>query len=147
MVLPNHSKMVELFENGKTKQTWWTINTHRGCCPEIQDYMDRFLIQMYKVLTHKTDADENLKELVQANNDQFEMYYGEEGWKNFIRNNMLEYYCDEHLIPTLSSKGYTFWHNCYTTRDNYLKECEHYLDFVTPIIKERAKQMIDIIKQ
>lgn len=147
MVLPNHSKKIELLENGKVKQTWWTINTHRGCCPEIQDYMDRFLIQMYKILTMTPDADENLMELVQANKDQFEMYYGEEGWKNYIRNNMLEYYCDEHFIPTLSSKGYTFWRNCYTSRDNYLKECERYLDFVTPIINERATRMIGIIKQ
>lgn len=145
MVLPNHSKMVELLENGEPRHTWWTINTHRGCCPEIQDYMDRFLIQMHKVLTFQTDADENLKELIRANNDQFERYYGEEGWKNFIRNNMLEYYCDEHFIPTLSSKGYTFWRNCYTTRDNYLKECERY--HVIPIINKRATRMISMIKQ
>lgn len=147
MILPNHSKMIELLENGESKHIWWTINTHRGCCPEIQDYMDRFLVQMYKVLTKKPDADENLIELVQANNDQFDMYWGEDGWKDFIRNNMLEYYCDEYSIPILSSKGYTFWRNCYTTRGNYLKECERYLDFVTPIINERAKRMIDVIKQ
>lgn len=147
MVLPNHSKMVELLENGEPRQTWWTINTHRGCCPEIQDYMDRFLIQMHKVLTFQTDGDENLKELIRANNDQFERYYGEEGWKNFIRNNMLEYYCNEHFHPTLSSKGYTFWRNCYTTRDNCLKECERYLDHVIPIINKRATRMISMIKQ
>lgn len=147
MVLPNHSKKVEIIDHGELKQTWWTLNTHRGCCPEIQDYMDRFLFQMYKVLTYQSDADGNLAELIEANSDQFCHYYGEDGWKNFIRNNMLEYYCDSDFHPVLRSKGYTFWRNCYTTRERYLLECERYLSQVVPIIEDRAKRIVEIIKQ
>lgn len=43
----------------------WSINKHRGCHDEWHDYEDRFLSALYKVLTNKSDFDEDLMELVQ----------------------------------------------------------------------------------
>ena len=123
----------------------WSINKHRGCHDEWHDYEDRFLAALYKVLTRKPDRDPDLEELVTLNSEDFEPYYGEEGWWRFINLNMLEYYVNIVYEPVVSSLGYTYWRGGYTNKERFLAECHRYIDFSTSIINDRAKRMIDII--
>lgn len=123
----------------------WSINKHRGCHDEWHDYEDRFLAALYKVLTRKPDRDPDLEELVTLNSEDFEPYYGEEGWWRFINLNMLEYYVNEVYEPVVSSLGYTYWRGGYTNKERFFVECHRYIDFSTSIINDRAKRMIDII--
>ena len=123
----------------------WSINKHRGCHDEWHDYEDRFLAALYKVLTRKPDRDSDLEELVTLNSEDFEPYYGEEGWRRFINLNMLEYYVNIVYEPVVSSLGYTYWRGGYTNKERFFAECHRYIDFSTSIINDRAKRMIDII--
>ena len=124
----------------------WSINKHRGCHDEWHDYEDRFLVALYKVLMKQDDRDLDLEELVQQNDDDFEPFYGEEGWRRFIDGNMLEYYVDDAYQPVISSKGYTFWRSEYTNRKRFFDECHRYIDFSTEVINDRARRMIEKIK-
>ena len=123
----------------------WSINKHRGCHDEWHDYEDRFLAALYKVLTRKPDRDPDLEELVTLNSEDFEPYYGEEGWWRFINLNMLEYYVNIVYEPVVSSLGYTYWRGGYTNKERFFAECHRYIDFSTSIINDREKRMIDII--
>lgn len=124
----------------------WSINKHRGCHDEWHDYEDRFLTELYKVLTLQPDRDLDLEELVQLNNEDFMPFYGEDGWRKFINGNMFEYYVDNNYHPIIFSKGYTFWRSGYTNRDRFIAECHRYIDFSTEIIKDRARRIIEKLK-
>ena len=124
----------------------WSINKHRGCHDDWHDYEDRFLAALYKVLTKQEDRDLDLEDLVQLNKEDFEPFYGEEGWRRFIDGNMLEYYVVDVYQPVVLSKGYTFWRGGYTNRDRFFSEYHRYIDFSTEVINDRAQRMIEKIK-
>lgn len=124
----------------------WSINKHRGCHDEWHDYEDRFLAALYKVLTRQPDRDLDLEELVTLNDEDFQPFYGEDGWQRFIDGNMLEYYVDDNYKPVVTSKGYTYWRGGYTNRDRFISECHRYIDFSTQIIDNRARRMIEMIE-
>lgn len=100
-----------------------------------------------KVLMKQEDCDPDLEELVRLNDEDFEPFYGKDGWRRFIDGNMLEYYVDDGYHPVISSKGYTFWRGGYTNRERFIAECHRYIDFSTMVINDRAKRMIEIIKK
>lgn len=125
----------------------WSINKYRGCHDEWHDYMDRSLEGLRKVLLNLPNKDEDLADLVELNKDDFNPYFGEEGWHKFIINNMLEDYVDEHFLPVIKSKGYTYWRIIYTNRERYFKECNRYIDDSTNIIMSRGKRIIEKLKQ
>lgn len=125
----------------------WSINKHRGCHDEWHDYEDRFLAALYKVLTRQPDRDLDLEELVTLNDEDFQPFYGEDGWRKFIDGNMLEYYVDDNYHPVISSKGYTYWRGGYTNRKRFISECHRYIDFSTEIIKDRARRMVEKIEE
>lgn len=125
----------------------WSINKHRGCHEEWHDYEDRFLEALYKVLTDKSDKDEDLLELVTLNNEDFSPFYGEEGWIRFIDGNMLNDYVDENFLPIVKSKGYTWWRGGYVNKDRYFAEANRYIDDSTIIIRKRGQRIVDVLKQ
>ncbi len=124
----------------------WSINKHRGCHDEWHDYEDRFLAALYKVLMQKPDADEDLKDLVELNKDDFLPFYGEEGWKLFIKGNLLEYYVDGNYVPIVTSKGYTWWRGGYISKERFFKEANRYIDRSEEIIKNRGERIVEKLK-
>lgn len=120
---------------------------HRGCHDEWHDYEDRFLYALYKVLTYQDDADEDLEELVMLNRDDFNPFFGVDGWKRFIDGNMLEYYVDDNYLPVIKSKGYTWWRGGYTNKERFFQEANRYIDDSTTIIKSRGKRIVNYIKE
>jgi hypothetical protein len=125
----------------------WSINKHRGCHDEWHDYEDRFLYALHKVLTYQSDADEDLEELVTLNKDDFEPFFGMDGWKQFIDGNMLEYYVDDNYLPVITSKGYTWWRGGYINKERFFQEANRYIDDSTKIIEARGRRMIYVIKK
>ena len=123
----------------------WSINKHRGCHNEWHDYEDRFLDALHKVLTGDPSKDLDLEELVELNKEDFEPFYGKDGWIMFIEGNFLMDYVDSNYVPIVRSKGYTYWRGGYTNRDRYIAECHRYIDESTDIIKNRAKIIIERI--
>lgn len=122
------------------------MRTHRGCHDQWHDYADRFLVELHKNLTRQENADLDLQELIDANETDFDGYYGQEGWKHFIDNNLLSYYVIDDYVPILTSKGYVYWRGGYTNRNRFLKEADRYIDFATKVIKNRADRIIEILK-
>ncbi len=98
----------------------WSINKHRGCHDEWHDYEDLFLDALYKVLTRKHGLDENFQDLVQLNEEDFVTFYGEEGWCRFIDCKLLNDYVDTDYLPTVKSKGYTWWRVVMSTNNDIL---------------------------
>lgn len=109
--------------------------------------MDRSLEGIRKVLLDLPNKDEDLADLVEINKDDFKPYFGEDGWRKFIVNNMLEDYVDKNYLPIIKSKGYTYWRIIYTNRKRYFKECNRYIDDSTDIIMSRGRRMIEMLKQ
>ena len=124
----------------------WSLNNHRDRHDEWRGYEDRFLAALYKVLTNQADCDPDLEELVQVNDEYFKPFYGEEGWRRFISENMLEYYVDANYIPIITSKGYTYCRGGYTNKYRFFEECNRYIDFSLYIIKNRANRIITAIQ-
>lgn len=125
----------------------WSINKHRGCHDDWHDYEDRFLAALYKVLTGKSDLDEDLQELVQLNGEDFAPFYGEEGWRSFVDGNLLNDYVDSNYLPIIKSKGYTWWRSGYVNKQRYFAEADRYIDDSTRIIQNRGMRMLDILKE
>lgn len=125
----------------------WSINKHRGCHDEWHDYEDRFLAALYKVLTRKSDLDEDLQELVQLNEEDFAPFYGEEGWRRFIDGNLLHDYVNADYLPIIKSRGYTWWRGGYVNKQRYFAEANRYIDESTRIIHNRGKRMLDMLKE
>lgn len=125
----------------------WSINKHRGCHDEWHDYEDRFLAALYKVLTRKSDLDEDLQELVQLNEEDFAPFYGEKGWRRFIDGNLLHDYVNADYLPIIKSRGYTWWRGGYVNKLRYFAEANRYIDESTRIIHNRGKRMLDILKE
>lgn len=125
----------------------WSINKHRGCHDQWHDYEDRFLAALYQVLMQNPKCDPDLQELVELNREDFAPFYGEEGWVKFISGNYLDYYVDSNWIPVVTSKGFTYWRGAYTKKERFFAECHRYIDFSTELIKERARRMIEKIKE
>ena len=55
------------YDLGRLRIDGWSINQYRGCHAEWHDYEDRFLAALYKVLTEKSDHEEDLQDFVQLN--------------------------------------------------------------------------------
>lgn len=124
----------------------WSLNMFRGCHDQWHDYEDRFLQALYLVLIDSPLQDYNLRDFIVLNKDYFQPYYGYEGWKKYIDNNMLEYYVDENYNPIVSSRGYTFWLSGYVNKKHFFQEANRYIDFSTRVIMDRADRMIEKIK-
>lgn len=124
----------------------WSINKHRGCHDEWHDYEDRFLDALYKVLTNHPDLDEDLKELVEANNEDFSPFYGEEGWRKYIDGNLLNDYVDSKYLPQIKSKGYTWWRGGHINKERFFAEAHRYIDDSTKIIHNRAQRILTALR-
>ncbi len=104
----------------------WSINKHRRCHDEWHDYEDRFLAALYKVLTGKSNLDEDLQELVQLNEEYFVQFNGEEGRRRFIDGNFLNDYVDADNLLIIKSKGYTWRRSCYVSKQWYFAEAKRF---------------------
>lgn len=161
MVLPN--KRIKVWDDrGKyqtdpiTKKRYWksdwqqiyqTINEYRGCHGLWRDFFDLFLVELHKVLIGGNCKDKYLHVFLSENDFGFSKFKGEEGWNNFIKDNLLEDYTDNNLKPLSVSKGYCYWSTYHMTRELYLEESERYVDFATMVIRNRSKRMIELIKK
>ena len=92
------------------------------------------------------DADEDLRELVELNKEDFQPFYGEEGWHKFIDSHYLEYYVDGNYVPIVTSKGYTWWRGGYINKERFFKEANRYIDRSTEIIRNRGERIVEKLK-
>jgi hypothetical protein len=121
-----------------------TINTYRTVW---YDYFDAFLGNLHACLTGDVEVSDNgrpsLPKLVEANSFFWDRYRGEDGWESFVREFMLEGYCDGYLRPRKLYRGMWHWqHN--VSRADYVKACHEYIDTATSLIAERGVRMMAV---
>ena len=121
-----------------------TINTYRTAW---HDYFDSFLINLHDCLTGNSpvsDSDKaSLPDLVAKNSFFWDAYRGDSGWERFIREFMLEDYCDADLRPKKLYTGLWYWKRG-LSRDEYKKACYEYIEKATTMIVSRGKRMMDV---
>lgn len=66
---------------------------------DVRGFMDQFLMRLYDVLTDKPKVNFDLKSAVYKNRRYMDAYKGEEGFRRFVSNMMLEDYVGEDLLP------------------------------------------------
>ena len=66
-----------------------TLNCYRGT-NDWHDFFDRFLMELYKVLTGTDGADDTLQDLVKANDFCFQKFQGRAGFAEFIQTLLLK---------------------------------------------------------
>ena len=63
-----------------------------------------------------------------------------------MEGNLLIDYVASDYVPVVRSKGYTYWRGGYTNRDRFIAECHRYIDDSTEVINNRARYMIETLK-
>lgn len=107
------------------------------------DYFDRFLIEVKNYLNEEL-YHEKFTPLMEANHFAFGQYKGtENGFARLIHLLMLDGYLNDdgsiHKFQGLTLRGK--WPN-----ELYFNEVEHYIDFCTSLIEDRAEKIIGILK-
>lgn len=121
-----------------------SINCYRGT-NDWRDFFDRFLQELYKVLTDSANQDETLKKLVKVNEFGFRNFQGKAGFKKFIKTLFLEDYCDDSGVPQNVFAVNFHWKDI-QNREQYLHDAELYLTQTEKIITNRADRIISSLK-
>ena len=122
-----------------------TLNCYRGT-NDWHDFFDRFLMELYKVLTGTDGADDTLQDLVKANDFCFQKFQGRAGFAEFIQTLLLKNYCSKSCIPQKIFAMNYHWMN-EKARERYLQAAELYLEKNEEIIRCRAEKIIALLHQ
>ena len=122
-----------------------TLNCYRGT-NDWHDFFDRFLMELYKVLTGTDGADDTLQDLVKANDFCFQKFQGRAGFAEFIQTLLLKNYCSKSCIPQKIFAMNYHWMN-EKARERYLQAAELYLEKTEEIIRCRAEKIIALLHQ
>lgn len=121
-----------------------SLNCYRGT-NDWHDFFDRFLIELYNVLTGAECKDETLKELVKVNDFCFSRFRGTEGSKALIKGLYLEDYCDDSGVPaTLFAMNY-HW-KAPGEPEQYFCDAEKFLEKAEAIIRRRSVKIVELLK-
>lgn len=113
---------------------------------DARGFMDQFLMRLYDVLTGKKKVNLDLKAAVYKNRNYMDAYKGEDGFRKFVRDMMLEDYVGEDLMPTqvfdfvwASKKG--------LMREDYLSAVDKNCALWEKLIAARTERIIEKLKQ
>ena len=108
-------------------------------------YMDKFLKNIYAVLTGQKRVDKTLQNAIETS-PQMKPYYGEEGFQKFVHDMMLEDYVDYYGKPIdifdfvwSSMKG--------LDRDRYFDAVDHYCSFCEKAFAKRAEKIVSKLEK
>lgn len=104
-------------------------------------YMDKFLKNIYAVLTQQKRVDKTLQKAIE-NSPQMKPYYGEEGFKRFISDMMLEDYVDYYGKP-MDIFDFVWSSQRGLDREKYFNAVDQYCSFCEKAFVKRAEKIID----
>lgn len=108
-------------------------------------YMDKFLKNIYAVLTQQKRVDKALQKAIE-NSPQMKPYYGEEGFKKFISDMMLEDYVDYYGKP-MDIFDFVWSSQRGLDREQYFNAVDQYCSFCEKAFVKRAEKMVAKIEQ
>lgn len=103
-------------------------------------YMDKFLKNIYAVLTEQKRVDKTLQKAIE-NSPQMKPYYGEEGFQKFIHDMMLEDYVDYYGKP-MDIFDFVWSSMRGLDRDKYFKAVDQYCSFCEKAFAKRAEKVV-----
>lgn len=104
-------------------------------------YMDKFLKNIYAVLTQQKRVDKTLQKAIE-NSPQMKPYYGEEGFKKFISDMMLEDYVDYYGKP-MDIFDFVWSSQSGLDREKYFNAVDQYCSFCEKAFVKRAEKIIE----
>lgn len=104
-------------------------------------YMDKFLKNIYAVLTQQKRIDKALQKAIE-NSPQMKPYYGEEGFKKFISDMMLEDYVDYYGKP-MDIFDFVWSSQRGLDREKYFNAVDQYCSFCEKAFVKRAEKIVD----
>lgn len=104
-------------------------------------YMDKFLKSIYAILTQKKRVDGKLKSAIESNKRYFDKYQGEEGFKSFVTDMMLEDFVDYYGKP---EETFMFVWSAMKDLDRttYFKAVDQFCAFCEKFIPNRGDKII-----
>ena len=103
-------------------------------------YMDKFLKNIYAVLTQHKRVDKVLQKAIE-NSPQMKSYYGEEGFKKFVSDLMLEDYVDYYGKP-MDIFDFVWSSQRGLDREKYFNAVDQYCSFCEKAFVKRAEKII-----
>lgn len=122
-----------------------TLNCYRGT-NEWHDFFDRFLMELYKVLTHAPDQDKTLQKLVSVNDFGFTKFRSHEGFRAFSQGLLLQDYCSEEGRPVQIFPMNYHWKD-EKDPDQYFHDVLLYLEKAEKIIKKRSGMICKLLER
>ena len=103
-------------------------------------YMDRFLKNIYAVLTEQKRVDKTLQKIIE-NCPQMKPYYGVDGFQKFVHDMMLDDYVDYYGKP-MDIFDFVWSSMRALDRDSYFKAVDQYCSFCEKAFIKRADKII-----
>lgn len=103
-------------------------------------YMDKFLKNIYAVLTGQKRVDKTLQKTIE-NTSQMKPYYGVEGFQKFVHDMMLEDYVDYYGKP-MDIFDFVWSSMRGLDRDKYFKAVDQYCSFCEEAFIKRADKIV-----
>lgn len=108
-------------------------------------YMDKFLKNIYAVLTQQKRVDKTLQKAIE-NSPEMKPYYGEEGFQKFVKDMMLEDYVDYYGKP-FEIFDFVWSSQKDLDRVTYFKAVERYCSFCESAFVKRADKIIEKLEK
>lgn len=104
-------------------------------------YMDKFLNSIYAIFTQKKRVDKKLKSAIESNKKYFDKYMGEEGFKSFVSDMMLNDFVDYYGKP---EETFMFVWSAMKDldRNTYFKAVDQFCTFCEKFITKRGDKII-----
>ena len=113
---------------------------------KYKGYMDKYLQALYEVFAEAKKPDMNLKGILYKNRKVMADYQGEEGFKRFVANMMLDDYVDQECKP----KEIFMFVWCFMKdldKETYMKAVDQYCSFLEVAIPKRADMIIERLEK
>ena len=108
-------------------------------------YMDKFLKNIYAVLTQQKRVDKTLQKAIE-NSPEMKPYYGEEGFQKFVKDMMLDDYVDYYGKP-IDIFDFVWSSQKDLDRVTYFKAVDKYCSFCEKAFEKRADKIIEKLEK
>lgn len=124
----------------------WVLPSSPSIASRILDnsyryYMDKFLLSIYNVLTEKKRCDKTLQSII-AKHRMMDVYKGEKGFDQFVKDMMLEDFLDYYRKPT-EIFPFVWCSMKDLSKDVYFDAVEQYCTFCEKFTPKRADRIIN----
>lgn len=124
----------------------YTLNTFRGTYSKWRDYFDQFLYNLRNYLVEGKSENGTFSQLMDANKGAFTAYKGKDGFISLCRKLLL----DDNIDSDGNVRNFflvVYWWNKSTAVQEYIHATCNYLDYCEPLIINRDKRIVEILKK